>query len=116
MRQLLILTSAVAGAMLISACGAAKFGSDGTTVNESVTATAVPDPGGDPALPAPPVTKADTTCHNGKKALICHFPPGNPDNMHTLCVGWPAVPAHVAEHQDTLGACAGQDPNQAVEE
>jgi hypothetical protein len=39
-----------------------------------------------------------------KKTTICHLPPGNPDNAHTLCVGNPAVPAHLA-HGDRLGSC-----------
>ena len=38
------------------------------------------------------------------KILICHTPPGNPDNPHTLSVGESAVLAHVA-HGDTLGPC-----------
>jgi hypothetical protein len=36
--------------------------------------------------------------------VICHIPPGNPENAHTIVVGAPAVPAHLA-HGDTLGAC-----------
>lgn len=24
--------------------------------------------------------------NNGKKIYVCHFPPGNPENAHTLCV------------------------------
>jgi hypothetical protein len=39
-----------------------------------------------------------------KKTTICHIPPGNPANAHTLCVGNPAVPAHMA-HGDYLGQC-----------
>jgi hypothetical protein len=38
------------------------------------------------------------------KQLICHVPPGNPDNEHDLCVGTPAVPAHLA-HGDRSGSC-----------
>lgn len=38
------------------------------------------------------------------KVTICHIPPGNPDNAHTISVGESAVDAHVA-HGDTLGAC-----------
>ena len=41
--------------------------------------------------------------HN--KVLVCHIPPGNPANAHTICVGKPAVDPHVANHGDTLGAC-----------
>jgi hypothetical protein len=42
----------------------------------------------------------------GHKQLICHIPPGNPDNAHTICVGKPAVDPHVAHHGDGIGACA----------
>ncbi|MFH1047948.1 MAG: hypothetical protein V1738_06630 [Patescibacteria group bacterium] len=38
------------------------------------------------------------------KVLICHIPPGNPDNAHEICVGGAAAPAHVA-HGDYLGPC-----------
>jgi hypothetical protein len=38
------------------------------------------------------------------KVAICHFPPGNPDNEHTIVVDKAAVPAHQA-HGDTLGPC-----------
>jgi hypothetical protein len=40
----------------------------------------------------------------GHKVTICHFPPGNPANAHTIRVGAPAVPAHLA-HGDHLGPC-----------
>jgi hypothetical protein len=39
-----------------------------------------------------------------KKAILCHVPPGNRDNAHTIVVGEPSVPAHMA-HGDTMGAC-----------
>ena len=35
---------------------------------------------------------------------LCHLPPGNPANLHTIEVGEAAVPAHLA-HGDALGAC-----------
>ena len=38
------------------------------------------------------------------KKTICHIPPGNPNNAHTITVGAPAVPAHLA-HGDTSGPC-----------
>lgn len=38
------------------------------------------------------------------KVLICHIPPGNPENRHTICVSINAVPAHLA-HGDYLGPC-----------
>lgn len=44
----------------------------------------------------------------GDKVLICHIPPGNPANAHTICVSPNAVPAHVPghnQHNDFLGDC-----------
>ena len=41
------------------------------------------------------------------KVTICHFPPGNRENAHTITVGVAAVPAHVLLHGDTLGECDG---------
>lgn len=40
----------------------------------------------------------------GKKEYVCHIPPGNPANAHTLHIGYPAVDAHLA-HGDSLGRC-----------
>jgi hypothetical protein len=45
-------------------------------------------------------------CTNPKKVLICHIPPGNPDNAHDICVGHQAVAPHQEHHGDTIGACA----------
>lgn len=39
------------------------------------------------------------------KVEICHYPPGNPANAHTIAVGSAAVAAHLA-HGDSEGACA----------
>jgi hypothetical protein len=44
-----------------------------------------------------------------KKTTVCHIPPGNPPNEHTICVGNEAVPAHLA-HGDHLGSCCGTTP------
>lgn len=38
---------------------------------------------------------------------VCHEPPGNPEARHTLFVGYPALAAHVENHGDALGPCAG---------
>ena len=38
------------------------------------------------------------------KVCLCHVPPGNPGNAHTICVGAPAVQAHL-KHGDSLGEC-----------
>jgi hypothetical protein len=38
------------------------------------------------------------------KVDICHIPPGNPSNAHTITVSTSAVKAHLA-HGDTMGEC-----------
>ncbi|ATX78962.1 hypothetical protein Ga0123461_0525 [Mariprofundus aestuarium] len=45
---------------------------------------------------------------NGGKVKICHFPPGNQENAHTIEVGAPAVKAHL-KHGDLLGECEGDE-------
>jgi len=46
------------------------------------------------------------------KIAICHIPPGNPDNAHTISVSGNAKNAHLA-HGDTLGECPdGVNDNQ----
>ena len=62
-----------------------------------------------------PSITPDVTLHacdpaQTKKTTICHIPPGNPANAHTLCVGNAAVPAHVQNHHDTLGVCPNEPP------
>ena len=42
------------------------------------------------------------------KVDVCHIPPGNPDNAHTITVGAPAVEAHLA-HGDFVGSCDGSE-------
>ncbi|PKA83538.1 hypothetical protein ATE92_1694 [Ulvibacter sp. MAR_2010_11] len=40
----------------------------------------------------------------GDKVAICHIPPGNPANVHTIVVSVNAIPAHLA-HGDAIGEC-----------
>ena len=40
--------------------------------------------------------------------VICHIPPGNHQNMHTIRVGDPAIHSHL-NHGDMLGACPGDE-------
>ena len=36
---------------------------------------------------------------------VCHRPPGNPANAHTIYVDYPAVSTHLTKHDDALGFC-----------
>ena len=49
------------------------------------------------------------TCQNGNM-LVCHIPPGNPENKHEICIGQSAVPTHLTHHGDYLGVC-NPNPN-----
>jgi hypothetical protein len=49
---------------------------------------------------------ASTHADSQGKVDVCHIPPGNPENAHTINVSVNAVPAHLA-HGDTLGECGG---------
>jgi hypothetical protein len=40
---------------------------------------------------------------------VCHFPPGNPENFHTIFVDEEDVRAHVVGHGDHVGRCDGDD-------
>src|SRR5262249_42312296 len=54
---------------------------------------------------------ADPDCSpdpGSDKVTICHIPPGNPANAHTIDVGEPAVRAHLA-HGDHCGPCRGSE-------
>ena len=48
---------------------------------------------------APPIGDAD-------HCTICHCPPGNLDNCHTLTIGCPGADAHLRNHpNDCTGPC-----------
>ena len=44
-----------------------------------------------------------------EKVEVCHIPPGNPGNAHTITVGGNAANAHLG-HGDTLGPCPVERP------
>lgn len=39
------------------------------------------------------------------KVTICHVPPGNEENAHTIVIAEAAVDAHMANHDDYEGEC-----------
>ena len=52
------------------------------------------------------VLVVDVHCgNNGNKVLLCHIPPGNPENASSICVSPSSVPAHLA-HGCFLGDCS----------
>ncbi len=56
------------------------------------------------------VTVVDVRCgQNNTKVLVCHIPPGDSADAHTICISPNAVPAHLA-HGDHLGTCPPPPP------
>lgn len=43
------------------------------------------------------------------KVEICHIPPGNPGNAHTITISEKALDAHLTNHGDYLGPCCTDD-------
>ena len=43
------------------------------------------------------------------KVTICHIPPGNPANAHTITISEKALDAHLTNHGDYLGPCCTDD-------
>jgi hypothetical protein len=50
------------------------------------------------------ILTSSTTTTGPTKVVLCHIPPGNPSNAHTISVGGHAKDAHLA-HGDELGEC-----------
>ena len=49
--------------------------------------------------------------NNDNKVLLCHVPPGNPANAHTLCISPKAVAAHLESHPgDHCAPCGDGGP------
>jgi len=77
------------------------------TVTVKPTETVTPTETVKPPDPSTP-TKMPTSTPE-EQVILCHVPPGNPDNAHTITIGASAVPAHLA-HGDSLGSCATPTP------
>lgn len=94
-----LLLVGLTGAALLTAC----MPGDTSSSSDESAALRVPGNGHD--------DKDDSGNGGGvAKVYICHIPPGNPANAHTIHVGAPAVPAHLA-HGDYIGKCADIAPS-----
>ncbi len=58
-----------------------------------------------------------TAAAGANKVSICHVPPGNPDNLHTISISEKAVEAHLAENPlDYEGECNVPDASCSEED
>lgn len=77
------------------------------------------DDDGQSWCPTPDEGVSPTNDHKKKKktkVLVCHYPPGNPANRHTIAIAAPAVKAHINNHHDTLGPCPAPDNDEIYQE
>ena len=88
----------IASVMGLAACGG---GGGAGTESDALDAD-----GGAACQPGKPDPRACDPADT-MKTTVCHIPPGNPANEHTICIGNPGVPAHLA-HGDFLGSCCGK--------
>jgi len=58
-----------------------------------------------PTAMAALIVLAPTASAKGDKVTICHIPPGNPENAHTITISVNALETHIEQHGDTLGEC-----------
>ncbi|MBN8231789.1 hypothetical protein JYK02_30185 [Corallococcus macrosporus] len=83
-----------------------SMGCGGPTVSEDPSLATGGDNLGGAASEVP---LADGGTAPDGRVTICHIPPGNPANAHSITVGAPAATAHL-RHGDRLGACDGEEP------
>jgi hypothetical protein len=91
----IVTSSAVLAAlcsMLIAGCGGGTAG----------------DEGSDPTLQGGELNGGMINEDASGKITICHVPPGNPANAHTLIVGAAAWSGHRHHKGDHLGPCEGE--------
>ncbi|GHG87944.1 hypothetical protein [Comamonas sp. JC664] len=97
-------------AVAVALCALLAGGCGGSPVTDDSPDTQSPQSGGlggKAGEETPSDEEAPTFEEAGTgKITLCHYPPGNPANAHTLSVGAAAWPAH-ERHGDTLGPCEG---------
>ena len=83
-----------------------KFTLDGGLSDEEIIEYIADEFDLDPKLVAEiiEIQREDNDDNEDKKVTICHVPPGNSGNYHTIRIGESAVDAHLA-HGDSMGEC-----------
>lgn len=99
--------SASSSALKMALCALLFVGCGSATESDTLLGTGGDNLGSEEA--EAPATDGGEGPGGAGRVSICHIPPGNPANAHTIVVGTPAVVAHL-RHGDTLGACEGEAP------
>jgi len=105
------LSTAVAGTFALGVTlGACEGGGDSGSSDQTLIAALVACHLYDGTVDKTAEIRVCTPKEETHKTTICHIPPGNPANAHTLCIGNQAVPAHLQNHGDYLGPCKVEQP------
>ncbi|CAM4519644.1 MULTISPECIES: hypothetical protein [Myxococcus] len=91
--------------LLAGGCGGSPSGGESDTQTPQSGGLGGKAGEGGPVFGDEPTYPGDDDATPGK-VTICHIPPGNPANAHTISVSTSAWPAH-ERHGDTLGPCEG---------
>src|SRR5262245_40034033 len=86
-------------ALLTSGC----FDKQATSTNDQ--STNVPSTNGQ-STNGPPLTTSSCGCPGVDKVTICHVPPGDPGNAHSITIDCNGLHGHQHHALDTCGPCA----------
>lgn len=97
------------GGVSLTGCGG-QPATSATTASENEVLAALAACGLDDGSVEPDAHLRACDPQDTKKTTVCHVPPGNPANAHTICVGNAAVSHHVKNHGDSVGPCQTETP------
>ena len=105
-----IVVAVVTSLAVVVALAAPGGGEPSGVQEETPTATETSPP----ATLTPTATPDPTDDGPSASGDLCHVPPDNPDNAHTISIGESALEDHLA-HGDTEGACTSSGPPGSLE-
>ncbi|MFL5305864.1 MAG: hypothetical protein ACJ8F1_11655 [Polyangia bacterium] len=105
-----LLVSTFSLGLTLGACDGSADPDATTTASDALVAALAACHLNDGSVDKTAAIRACTPAEEHHKTTICHIPPGNPANAHTLCIGNAAVPAHLDNHGDYLGPCKAEQP------
>ena len=105
-----IVVAVVASLAVVVALAASGGGRPSGLQEETPSATETSPP----ATVTPTATPDLTSDGSSASVDVCHIPPDNPDNAHTISISESALEDHLA-HGDTEGACTSIEPSGSPE-
>jgi hypothetical protein len=103
-------TTTTGGTWYVSVSNSMSIYTDRDTINVGVNTCGAPPcgvhhPSDVASIPASMDCTPGNSPHH--KVNVCHLPPGNPGNRHTICIDTDALPAHVIDFKPANNRCMG---------